>query len=66
MATPDLLLWLLLAALVVDFLVDQGLAELNARHQPRRMPDELAGIFTDTDALNILLELEKQAGSSRA
>jgi len=28
--------------------------------------EELAGIFTDTDALNILLELEKQAGSSRA
>ncbi|MGB5834580.1 MAG: CBS domain-containing protein [Thiohalocapsa sp.] len=28
--------------------------------------EELAGIFTDTDALNILLELEKPAGSPRA
>jgi len=43
---------------------------LMAEHKFGSLPvvrgDELAGIFTDTDALNILLELEKPAGSPRA
>lgn len=41
----DILLWIILAVIAADFIIEQTLLYINIRHQPNEMPASLGGIY---------------------
>ncbi len=49
MSTPQILFYLIIAILVVNYLAEQYLEYLNARHRSMELPEELKGIYPEKE-----------------